>query len=88
MLPGTEAIIQAAIADGLKEQYTGVAELADGQGNTPLTALEKTPVRELDFYIAEGGAVTVAFDKYEIAPGVVGMLKVDLDTTLPKSGNT
>ena len=76
VLPGTEEMIQAAIADGLKEQYPEIAELEDGQGNTPLTALAKIPVRETDFYIAKGGTVTVVYDKYEIAPGVAGTLMV------------
>ncbi len=76
VLSGTEEMIQAAIADGLKEQYPEIAELADGQGNTPLTMLERIPIREIDFYIAKGGMVTVVFDKYEIAPGVAGMLMV------------
>ncbi len=82
VFPGTEEMIKAAIADGLKEQYPEIAELEDGQGNTPLTALERIPVREIDFYIAEGGTVTVVFDKYEIAPGVVGMFTV-VDGTDP-----
>ncbi len=78
VLPGTEEDIRAAIARNLKEQYPEIAELADGQGNTPLTALERTPVRELDFYIAENGMVTVVFDKYEIAPGVAGAISVEI----------
>ncbi len=78
VLPGSEEMIQAAIADGLKEQYPEIAELEDGQGNTPLKVLERIPVREIDFYIAEGGTVTVVFDKYEITPGVAGMLSVNL----------
>jgi hypothetical protein len=82
VLSGTKEMIKAAIADGLKEQYPEIAELADGQGNTPLTALERIPVREIDFYIAEGGTVTVVFDKYEIAPGVAGMLTVVVDDLL------
>ena len=53
--------------------------MADGQGNTPLTALERIPVREIDFYIAKGGTVTVVFDKYEIAPGAVGLLTVKVE---------
>ncbi len=76
VLSGTKEMIKAAIADGLKEQYPEIAELADGQGNTPLTALERIPVREIDFYIDEGGMAIVVFDKYEIAPGVAGMLSV------------
>ncbi len=83
VLPGSEEMIKAAIADGLKEQYPEIAELEDGQGNTPLTALAKIPVRELDFYISEGGAVTVVFDKYEIAPGVAGMISVVVDGADP-----
>lgn len=79
VLPGTEEAIQAAIAGGLKEQYPGIEDLADAQGNTPLTALEKIPIRDIDFYIAEGGAVTVVFDKYEIAPGAAGMFTVEVD---------
>lgn len=76
VLPGTEDTIRAAVARGLREQYPELAELADGQGNTPVTEMERIPFRELDFYVAEGGAVTVVFDKYEIAPGVAGMLTV------------
>ncbi len=45
--------------------------------------MERIPFRELDFYVAEGGAVTVVFDKYEIAPGVAGMLTVEIKNAGP-----
>ncbi len=80
VLPGTEEAIQAAIVGGLKEQYPGIEDLRDAQGNTPLTALEKIPIKDIDFYIAEGGAVTVVFDKNEIAPGATGMLVVGVNS--------
>ena len=76
VLSGTEKMIQAAIADGLKEQYPEIAELADGQGNTPLMVAATIPVQEIDFYVAKGGKVMVVFDKYEIAPGVAGVISV------------
>ena len=84
VLQGTEEMIQAAIADGLKEQYPDIAELEDGQGNTPVTVAAALPVRMIDFYVAEGGTVTVVFDKYEIAPGAVGLLTVKVEG-LPSS---
>ena len=79
VLQGPEEMIQAAIADGLKAQYPRIVEVTDDQGNTPLTALEKIPVRDIDFYVAKDGTVTVVFDKYEIAPGVAGMLISELN---------
>jgi hypothetical protein len=84
VLPGSEEMIQAAIADGLKEQYPDIVELEDGQGNTPVTVAAALPVRMIDFYVAEGGTVTVVFDKYEIAPGAVGLLTVKVEG-LPSS---
>ncbi len=82
VLPRTEETIQAAIVGSLKEQYPGIEDLADAQGNTPLTALQNIPIRGIDFYIAEGGAVTVVFDKYEIAPGAAGMFIVEVGEVL------
>ena len=72
VLPGSEEMIQAAIADSLKEQYPEIGALTDSEGNSPLTALENIQIRDIDFYIVEDGDVTVVFDKYEIAPGVAG----------------
>ncbi|MBR4702350.1 MAG: hypothetical protein IKO91_00755 [Oscillospiraceae bacterium] len=78
LLPGSEDRIKSVIACGLKEKYPELVEMADFQGNTPLDALEKLTVPEIDFFIAEGGVITVVFDKYELAPGAAGMLIVPL----------
>ena len=80
VLPDTEEMIQAAIADGLKKQFHEIEALTGNEGNSPLTTLKKIPIKDIDFYIVEDGDVTVVFDKYEIAPGVAGMLIVVLDT--------
>ena len=52
VLSGSEEMIQAAIADGLKAQYPRIEEVADSQWNTPLAELEKIPIRDIDFFIA------------------------------------
>ncbi len=84
VLPGTEDEIQAAIACGLIEKYPEIGEIADAFGNTPLSTLRDLPVQEIDYYIIDGGIVTVIFDKNEIAPGAAGMFIVEMDERFSK----